>query len=496
MFQSSPLLQSLLVPAATMVVVAVLGRKLGRYAGLISGAALTYTSLLLLMVGFKVLREGSVYEEYVWAEFLGLRWGLLADGLSLPTALIMNLICAACAVYSVGYMKHRIEMEWGEGRKGLHTLYHVLYLLFPIGLVGVSLSTNLIQLYFFFELTLIPSALMISLFGYIERERVAMMYFIWNQVGASLFLLGSILAFLETGSFDIAQVPRLLGSPTAFWVVFFILVGMLIKMAAFGVHVWLPWAHGEHPTSIAAIIATIVGLGSYIVSRVLIQQLYEVFTLFSVPLIFLALITMVYGGLLTLAQDDVKRLYACSTISQTAYTLLGLAYATPLSIMGGVFYFLSHCIGKCILFSVAGILLAQTELRDMKAMGGLAGRMPLTLTLCLIGSLILSAVPPFSGFPAELVMFIGIFAGSQVDLLRFIIALAAIAATILTVAYTFWPIKRIFFGPLPESLKHVKEAPASMTMPLLALSLISLLLGVYPKAIMDFLTAWISSMGI
>lgn len=497
MLPPNPLLQTVLIPSLALPFIALAGRRIGKKAGWISGILLSYTSLLLVFCGLKILWEGEpLYEEYVWAGFLNLRWGFLADGLSLPVALVMNLICAACAVYSIDYMEHRIRVEHGEGRKGFHALYHMLYLLFPIGLVGVSLSTNLIQLYFFFELTLIPSALMIALFGYIDRERVAMMYFLWNHAGAGLYLLGVVLAYWETGSFEVSSLPMLAESPVAFWVVLFILLGMLIKMAVFGFHVWLPWAHGEHPTSIAAIIATIVGLGGYIVARVLIQQLYQVFMVFSSLLILLALITMIYGALLTLAQDDVKRLYACSTISQTAYTLLGLAYGTPLSIAGGIFYFLSHCIGKCILFSVAGILLAQTELRDMRRMGGLAVKMPITAILCMVGSLILSAVPPFSGFPSELIMFVGVFTGSQPDLYKFIIALSAVIATILTVAYTFWPVKRIFFGPLPEDLEGVREAPLTMTGPLLALSLLALILGVYPRAITDFLFPWAEGLGL
>lgn len=496
MYPPNALLQTVVAPAFTALVITIVGRRLGKHVGWISGGVLAYTSFLLILSGFKVLKEGRVYEEYVWAEFLNLKWGFLADGLSLPIALVMNLLCAACAIYSIEYVEHKVKVEHGEGRKGLHTLYQALFLLFPAGLVGVSLSTNLIQLYFFFELTLIPSALMIALFGYIDRERIAMMYFIWNHVGAGLYLLGVVLAYFQVGSFEIAALPALLNSPMALWVVLFILLGMLIKMAVFGFHVWLPWAHGEHPTSIAAIIATIVGLGAYIVTRVLIQQLYQVFMIFSIPLIVLALITMVYGALLTLAQDDVKRLYACSTISQTAYTLLGLAYGTNLSIVGGVFYFLSHVIGKCILFSVAGIILSQTELRDMRLMGGLGAKMPVTATLCVIGSLILSAIPPFSGFPSEIIMFIGIFVGGQVDLLRLTIALLAISATILTVVYTFWPVRRIFFGPLPENLKHVKEASLTMTGPLIVLSILALLLGVYPRFVTDFLLTWVGGLGI
>ena len=488
------LLQTVVAPAFTALVIAIVGRRLGKHVGWISGGVLAYTSFLLFLSGFKVLKEGHVYEEYVWAEFLNLKWGFLADGLSLPIALIMNLLCAACAIHSIEYIEHKVKIEHGERREGLHTLYQALFLLFPTGLVGISLSTNLVQLYFFFELTLIPAALMLAFFGYIDRERIAMMYFIWNHVGAGLYLLGIVIAYFQVGSFEINALSALLESPMAFWVVLFILLGMLIKMAVFGFHVWLPWAHGEHP--IAQIVAAIVGLGAYIIARVLIQQLYQVFMMFSVPVMVLALITMVYGALLTLAQDDTKRLYACSTISQTAYTLLGLAYGTNLSIVGGIFYFLSHVIGKCILLSVAGIILTQTELRDMRLMGGLGAKMPVTITLCVIGSLILSAIPPFSGFPSELIMFIGIFAGGQIDLLRLTIALLAISATILTVIYTFWPIRRIFFGPLPENLKHVKEAPLTMTGPLIVLSFLALLLGVYPRFVTDFLLMWIGGLGV
>jgi len=489
-----PLLQAILMPMFAVPIVALAGRRIGKKAGWISGLILTYTTLLLCLVGLDVY-NGPVYEEYVWAPLVKLKFGLLADGLSLPVAVIMNLLCAACAVYSIDYMEHRVRIEYKEERKGLHALYHTIFLLFSVGLVGIALSTNLIELYLFIELTLIPSYLMIHLFGYIDRERIALMYFLWNHVGAALFFIGVLLTFIQVGSFEIEAMSALARTPLAFWVCLLILVGWLIKMATFGFHVWLPWAHGEHPTSIAAIIATIVGLGNYVIARLLIGQLFEVFKLFSVPLMILALVTMVYGAFLTLAQDDVKRLYACSTISQTAYSLLGLASCTALGITGGIFYFLSHSIGKCILFSVAGILLSQTEIRDMKKMGGLAYKMPVTATLCILGSLILSAVPPLAGFMAEWIMYSGIFLqGIHSGFSIFLIAILSIIATIFTVGYTFWPVRRIFFGSLPKDLKDVKEAPLTMTVPLLILALISILLGVYPNLVMDFLTPWVEGL--
>jgi len=489
----SPLLQSIIVPVIMALILGSVGKKFARIAGLLACLALVYSTILLTSAGLEIWNTlKPIHEEYVWSYLKALKLGLLADGLSLPTALVMNLICTACAFYSIPYIRHRIEILYGTGRDGLYSLYFALYLLFAAGLIGVAFSTNLIAMYLFVELTLIPSYFMIDLYGYHDRHRIAIMYFIWNHLGAGLFLVGIVLAYIGTGSFEIAALATL-RNELAFWVCFFVLIGWLIKMAVFGFHVWLPYAHGEHPTSIAAIIATIVGLGNYVIVRLLIEHLFEAFRTFSVPLMIWSLITMIYGALLTIAQDDVKRLYACSTISQTAYSLLGISSCTTLGVIGGIFYFLSHIIGKCILFSVAGIIVYQTGIRDMRRLGGLARNMPLTATLTVLGSMILSAIPPLSGFQAEWIMFAGIFwQGFHGSLTGLAIPLIGIFATFLTLVYTFWPVKRIFFGPVPEGLRNVRRAPLTMTIPLLLLAIVSIILGVYPDIIMRFLNSAIS----
>jgi proton-translocating NADH-quinone oxidoreductase chain M len=484
------LLQTIVVPLVAAPILALVGKKAGKNTGWIVAAILSYTTVLLLLTGISLWNGSSqVEEEYTWSTAVfNLKFGLKADGLSLPVAFVMSLVCAASAVYSVRYMEHRIEQLYGKENKGMHAIYYSIYLLFAIGLVGVSLATNLMELYVFVELVLIPSYFLIDLFGYVDRHRIALMYFIWNHIGAGLFLIGIVLAFSGNGgSFDISGLSTVSGTSLGFWVCFLILLGWLIKMATFGFHVWLPYAHGEHPTSIAAIIATIVGLGNYVIVRLLFGQMLPTFQAFSLPLMILALVTMIYGAFLTIAQDDVKRLYACSTISQTAYSLLGIASLTSFGVAGGVFYFLSHTIGKCILFSIAGILLTQTGIRDMRLMGGLARKMPMTATLCILGSMILAAVPPLSGFQAEWIMFVGVFQGGQAFNLNLAIAVIGVFTLLLTTVYTFWPVIRIFFGQVPEQLKNVKEAPLSMTLPLFVLTLVSLLMGIFPDLIMRFL---------
>ncbi|HKT21820.1 MAG TPA: proton-conducting transporter membrane subunit, partial [Nitrososphaerales archaeon] len=153
-----------------------------------------------------------------------------------------------------------------------------------------------------------------------------------------------------------------------------------------------------------------------------------------------------------------------------------------------VFFFGSQVLGKFVMFAVAGILLTQTGFRDVRKMGGLAAKMPFTAALFILGALILSAVPPTSGFQAEWIMFAGIFSqGAQGSSAYLAVALLGLIATLFTVAYTFWPVKRIFFGPLASGLDGVKEAPLAMTLPLLAMVVASILIGIYPDLVSKFL---------
>jgi NADH-quinone oxidoreductase subunit M len=492
------LLQTIIFPLVAAGAVYPLSRRLGKNVGWVAFAVLLYTTLLLLLAGLGIYNGGApITELYPWAPSVGLTFGFFADGLSLPVALVMSIVCTATSVYSMPYMKHRLEDMFGEERKSQYGLYYVNYLLLAVGLVGISLSTNLIELYLFLELLLIPSFFLMSLFGYVDRERIAVMYFIWNHLGAFLFLAGIVLVFVTTGSFEVTALASIQPNTVGYWIVGLILVGWLVKMAIFGLHTWLPYAHAEHPTSFAPIMATIVGVGNYVLVRLLVGEMPTVFKPFGFPLMIWALITMVYAGAVTLVQTDTKYLYSWSTISQNAYSLLGIGSLTALGVSGGVFYFLSHIIGKCILFSVAGILLAQTGTRDIRKMGGLATMMPLTATLCVLGTLILSAVPPMSGFQAEWILFVGIFTqGTFGTAANMVVAFAAIIGTVLTVAYTFWPLRKIFFGPLPAQLLEVKEAPLTMLVPLFVLAAIMLLVGIYPESIMKFLSSFTSGLPI
>jgi len=209
----------------------------------------------------------------------------------------------------------------------------------------------------------------------------------------------------------------------------------------------------------------------------------------SLPLMILALVTMTYGALLTLAQSDAKRFCACSTISQISYSVFGIAAMTAWGVQGGIFYFLTHILGKAILFSTAGILVFQLETRNLKEMGGLWSQMPLTALLWLAAALTLSALPPTGGFVGKWMLFAGAFNGYHSNPATLLVIIAAILSTLLTLIYTFLTGIRIFFGPVRtgESAHGAADPPLAMSMPLLGLAAVAVVMGLYPKPVITLL---------
>ncbi|MDG6989819.1 MAG: NADH dehydrogenase [Nitrososphaerota archaeon] len=486
------LLSSVVIPIVAAALCYLAAPWLGRRVGWVAFAALFITTAALVFADGPVLFSGGAVpaESYAWAPSAGLTFGFLADGLSFPIAVLVNLVLAATAVYSMPYMQARIKILYGEDKPSRLGLYYLNFLLVGAGLIGIVFSTNLVELYLFLELVLVPTFVIISLFGYVQKERVAIIYIIWNQLGAFIFLAGIALFYSAAGTFNLtpASLAAASSNSLAYWIVGLILVGWLVKMAVFGVHMWLPITEAEPPTSFAPTMAVVSGIGVYVIARVLFFGMTSIFSAFSLPLMAWAVLTMFYGGMVAMVQNDVKYIFAWSTMSQTAYSVLGLASTSALGAAGAVFFFGSQILGKFVMFAVAGIIVTQVGTRDVRKLGGLAAKMPFTAALFVLGALILSAVPPTSGFQSEWIMFAGIFSkGAQGSGAYLAVAILGLIATLFTVAYTFWPIKRMFFGPLASGLDGVKEAPLTMTVPLLAIVVVSILIGIYPDLVSKFL---------
>jgi len=493
MVLANTLILVLLVPLVTTPLAYFLGKSMGKKTGWIAAAPLVVTLLLLLSVAAETKGGGSYTEHYEWIPTSDIGFDLMVDGLNIWVLITINILCLVISVYSIPYMEHRFhewEHETGEDISGSgYATYYALYLLYSVGMLGTVLATNTIQFYMFYELMLVPSWAMINNYGYGERERIGMMYFMWTHVGAVILLAGLLSGYWITGSFAISSLSHVVGHPFAPWIAVAILIGFLTKMAVFGIHVWLPYAHGEAPTPISALLSpAMIGIGTYAAVRLVAVPMHETFAAFSMIFSVWALLTMIYGGLMALAQDDIKRFLAYSSVSQMGYLFLGLASAAAYGEAGAIFHYVSHGFGKGILFLAAGVLIAQTGTRSIKKMGGLADKMPITATLTLLGFFAIGGVPPTVGFMSKFMIFAGVFDSALTHTTaQLVVAIVAIIMTVLTVGYSLWTVRRIFFGPLAEGMEDVKEAPMLMLIPMIVLAVTAVVLGVYPKLVLDYL---------
>ena len=471
------LLQILVVPLVFVFVTYYAGTKWGSKAGWLSFFALAYSTILTLLAGW----QGGVQEFYQWRP-IGL-FGLNADGLSIPILFTIALLCTLMSLYSMPYMRHII----GEN-KSQFGLYYALLLLYSTGMMGAVLATNLIEFYLFFELMLIPSYFLIAKWGYGDRDRISFMYFMWTHIGALAFLVGILSIGYLTGSFDLATIAtETIPANLRGIIVVLMVAGLLVKMAAFGLHIWLPHAHAEAPTPISALLSpAMIGIGGYAIVRIVMYVLPTAFFEISTALSVWAVITMFYGGAMALVQDDIKRLLAYSSVSQMGYILLGISSVQVLGVSGAMFQYVTHGLGKGILFMVAGAIILQTHgLRSISKMGGLASKMPITATAALIGFLTIMGIPPTTGFISEFLIFAGAFKSAFAlnSMLRISLSVLGVISTAITAGYSLWAVKRIFFGKLPDELSTVSEPPMTVTIPLLVLAVVSVILGIFPDLV-------------
>ncbi len=402
------------------------------------------------------------------------RFYLFIDGLSAPVVLGVSIVTALVALYSIKYMGERIrEMEHAGEAPPSMGAYFFLYNLFAVSMLGMALSSNLVEFYVFLELSLVSSFLLIAYYGYGDRKKIALLYFIWTHVAGALFLAGVLYYGLNAGAFDVA-IPTEAGigyvAPASTVIAAgariaaaLIIIGLFIKMAVLGFHMWLPYAHAEAPTPISALLSpNLIGLAGYALVRYAIPLFPEVFYDARDYLVGLGLATIIYGGLVALRQTDFKRFLAYSSVSQMGYLLLGIGTLTAYGIGGAILHYLSHAIGKAVLFMVAGVFITELHgLRDITKMGGLARAYPLTAAAALLGFMHLVGMPPTIGMWSEILITIGVvkaYSSATAAQLAVLAALLIVAFTI-SAAYAFLTMRKIFYGQIKEALVKLGVKP-------------------------------------
>ncbi len=448
--------------------------RLRNLAGAIALVLLSLSGLLLAK--FDLTNGGWQFQEYLaWAEPIGLSYSLAVDGLSLPLLVLGNLL-TAIALYTAGDRSDRPR------------LYYGLILLVNAGVTGALSAQNLLLFVLFYELELIPFYLLISIWGGPKRGYAAIKFLLYTAVSGLLVLAAFLgIAFLsDSTSFDYdSLITANMGLKTQLILLTVLLVGFGIKIPLVPLHTWMPDAYVEASPATAILLGGILAkLGTYGLVRFGLQLFPDTWMLIAPGLAALGTLSVLYGSLTAIAQKDIKRMVAYSSVGHMGYILVAAAAGTQLSVLGAVAQMISHGLILALLFFLVGIVERKAGTRDLDTLNGLMNPirgLPLTSALLIAAGMASAGIPGLVGFAAEFIVFQGSFPSFPIP------TLICIFASGLTAVYFVILLNRTCFGKLDNAIAYYPKVILSERLPALALAAIVLFLGVQP----NWLVRWI-----
>ena len=450
-------------------------------------AALTATTLtflisIFLYTGFDPTDTGFQFvEERDW--ILGFKYKMGVDGISilfvLLTTFLMPLVIASC-----WDVKHRVKD------------YMIAFLLLETLMIGVFCALDLILFYLFFEAGLIPMFLIIGIWGGANRIYASFKFFLYTLLGSVLMLIAMIGMYVDAGTTDI---PTLLthnfasesfsllgiqivgGMQTLMWLAFF--ASFAVKMPMWPVHTWLPDAHVQAPTAGSVVLAAILlKMGGYGFLRFSLPMFPVGSEVLGTFVLWISAIAIVYTSLVALAQHDMKKLIAYSSVAHMGYVTMGIFTVNQQGIDGAIFQMISHGFISGALFLCVGVIYDRMHTREIDAYGGLVNRMPAYALIFMLFTMANVGLPGTSGFIGEFLVLMGVF---QVNTW---VAVIATTGVILSAAYALWLYRRVVMGDLiKESLKSITDMTVRERVIFAPLVVMTLLLGVYPSLITDII---------
>jgi NADH-quinone oxidoreductase subunit M len=434
------------------------------------------------------------------------------DGISLPLVVLSSIVLLIGLISS---------WKTEKQTKG----YFVLYLILAASIQGCFLALDFFLFYLFFELMLLPMFFLIGIWGGERRSYASIKFFIYTLVG-SLLILGVMIGlylsvydpaasqmgalvrtfdlilmsnfenYIPNSVFDPAAGAIYWGVPARFLAFLLLFIGFAIKLPAVPVHTWLPDAHVEAPTSISVILAALLlKVGGYGLIRIAYMIFPDAAIHYSYLVGFVGVLSILYGGLNAIAQRDFKRLVAYSSVSHMGFILVGLASLTSEGASGALFQMISHGLISAGLFLVVGVLYDRTHNRRIENFSGLASKLPGYTFVVVIMFFASLGLPGLSGFVGEVLVLMGAFGGTALEYSDITIWMAVLSVTgiILSAVYYLWTLQRMFFGQYfvreatwEPKMKDLSAREWGMFVPLIVLIL---LLGVYPRAILDYMDA-------
>jgi NAD(P)H-quinone oxidoreductase subunit 4 len=438
----------------------------------ISIAVAVLTINVILGLQFDPSIEQTQFSEYLpWISQIGLNYHLGIDGLSLPL-MFLNSLLTVFAVFSSSKFIHRPRF------------YYSLLLFLNAGASGAFLSQDLLLFFLFYELEIIPLYFLIAIWGGEKRGYAAMKFLLYTAISGFLVLASFLGAVWLTGvpNFDyepLRSAVANLSEAKQLLLIAPLLLGLFIKIPIFPFHTWLPDAHVEASTPVSVLLAgVLLKLGTYGLLRFGVGLFLDAWVVVAPWMAILASISALYGACCAIAQKDMKKVVAYSSIAHMGYILLAAAATTRLSITAAVFQMVSHGLISALLFLLVGIVYKETGTRDVDSLKGLLNPqrgLPLTGSLMILGVMASAGIPGMVGFISEFLVFRGAFPIFPIP------TLLCLVGTGLTAVYFLLVINRVFFGRLSIDLAKLPKVPLAEHIPTFALMALIFAFGIQPS---------------
>lgn len=406
---------------------------------------------------------------------LGLSFGFLADGLAVFMAITSSLVAAIIVFYSFGYIEHYPHQNE----------YYTMVVLFIGAMMGLVFTTNLIFIYMFWEISAVCCWRLIGFYRTDEVVRRANKAFLMTVGGALLMLAGFIAIYIQAGTFDLLELH---GKGMDSWILILILFGILSKSATLPLHTWLPDA-GVAPSPVTSLLhaAVLVKIGVYVFARLFMVN-FQLEAVWQTAIPIIAAVSALVSAGAAIVENDMKRIIAYSTISQLGFILLGLSCGNMIGAAGGLMYIFMHSLAKGGLFLCAGIVEHNTHTKDIRQMGGLVRRLPITAVAFALCAFSVAGIPPFGGFFAKYLVIAGAFETGYPWL-----AGVFVIGAVMTVIYLMRVYVKVFFGELTHP--DIKEGSWEMVVSVSLLGIISLIAGIFINVPSGLINLVVDSIG-
>ncbi|RQG87106.1 NuoM family protein [Natrarchaeobius halalkaliphilus] len=439
--------------------------------------------------------ELAFESQYEWIQLgdYAITWFVGLDGISLPLVVLTTILVSLAIVSSWTPIDDRESQFYG------------LVLFIEANLIGVFVSLDFFLWFIFWEAVLIPMYLLIGIWGGPRRKYAAIKFFVYTNV-ASLLMFGAFIALVfglgdSVSSFALPEIATAMRNggleglfgidgPTLASIVFVAMfIGFAVKVPIVPFHTWLPDAHVEAPTPASVLLAgVLLKMGTYALLRFNFTMFPDQAEAYAIPIAAIAVISVIYGAMLALAQTDLKRIVAYSSVSSMGYVILGLIAFTQFGVGGATFQMVSHGLISGLMFMAVGVIYNATHTRMVTDMSGMADRMPVAVGIFIAGAFGYMGLPLMSGFYGEFAIFFGSF-GSDFLAYAPVFTVLAMFGIVIVAGYLLYAMQQAVFGPYSlETDYDVGRAPLHDVAPMFVLLGLIILLGVAPELIFDMIT--------